>query len=249
MKVLFDRDGHKNVMFEDLGDGGRVQTNQHLIISGDEAVLLDPGGHKTYTRLLAELSGHHAPAKISHLFFSHQDPDVLGAANAWMMMTDADAYLSAEWIHFLHHFGVTASAIERFHPIPDEGMTLEVGGTPLKLIPAHFLHSPGNFQVYDPVAKVLYTGDLGVSIGAPYAEVTDFDAHRHYIEAYHRRFMATPSVLKAWARMARALAPEVLAPQHGALLAGREVVEQFIDWIDGFRCGPDELSVNCAVPA
>ena len=45
------------------------------------------------------------------------------------------------------------------------------------MIPAHFLHSAGNFQVYDPVSKVLYTGDLGASIGMDYMDVTDFDAH------------------------------------------------------------------------
>lgn len=248
MRILFDRDGHKNVMFEDLGDGGRVQTNQHLIVSGDEAVLLDPGGHKTYTRLLAELSGHHAPAKISHLFFSHQDPDVLGAANAWMMMTDADAYLSAEWIHFLHHFGVTASAIERFHPIPDEGMTLEVGGTPLKLIPAHFLHSPGNFQVWDPAARILYSGDLGASLGAPYLEVPDFDAHIQYMDGFHRRYMPSTPVNRAWAKMARTLDIEMIAPQHGAMMKGKAMVGRFIDWIAQLPCGPDYMSGNFVVP-
>ncbi len=38
-------------MSADTGRG--VQANQHLIIHGKEAILLDPGGHKVYTKVMA----------------------------------------------------------------------------------------------------------------------------------------------------------------------------------------------------
>jgi len=248
MKLLFEAGDHKNVMFEDLTEGGMVQANQHLIVSGDEAILLDPGGHKVYTKLIGALSTALAPAKLTHLFFSHQDPDIVAAANGWLMMTDATGYLSELWLRFVQHFGVDDLVVKRIHPIPDHGMVLPVGKTELRLIPAHFLHSPGNFQVWDPVSRILYSGDLGASVGPHGTEVTDFDAHVPLMDAFHRRFMASPAALRAWAAMARTLDPQVIAPQHGAALVGREQVKRFVDWIEGIPCGPETLPFNCVVP-
>jgi flavorubredoxin len=248
MKTLFSAPGHANLVFSNLTEGGMVQANQHLIVSGGEAILLDPGGHKVYSKLMAALAGALAPARLTHLFFSHQDPDIVAAANGWLMMTDAVGYLSELWLRFLQHFGVDDLVIRRVRPIPDAGMVLGVGGTDLKLIPAHFLHSPGNFQVWDPVARILYTGDLGASLGQPGTEVDDFEAHVPFMEGFHRRYMASNSVLRDWAAMARTLDIEIIAPQHGAMLVGRERVKQFIDWVERLPCGPETLDCNFRVP-
>lgn len=248
MRTLFQADGHRNLMFEDLTEGGMVQANQHLVVSGREAMLLDPGGHKVYTKLIAAMAAQVAPARLTHLFFSHQDPDIVAAANGWLMMTDATGYLSEIWLRFLQHFGVDDLVVKRVFPIPDVGMTLPLGGTELKLIPAHFLHSPGNFQVWDPVARILYSGDLGASVGGDLAEVQDFDAHVKLMEGFHRRYMACGAVLKAWAAMARTLDAEIIAPQHGAVFVGKAQVNRFIDWIEGLECGPGTLPFNLRVP-
>lgn len=248
MKTLFEAPGHKNLMFADLTEGGMVQANQHLIVHGGEAVLLDPGGHKVYTRLIAALASAVTPARLTHLFFSHQDPDIVAAANGWLMMTDATGYLSEVWIRFLQHFGVDDLVIKRVRPIPDAGMVLSVGGAELKLIPAHFLHSPGNFQVWDPVARILYTGDLGASLGPDGTEVADFDAHVPLMAGFHRRYMASPLAMKGWAAMARTLDIQVIAPQHGSIFVGPALVKRFIDWIDGLACGPETLPFNFRVP-
>lgn len=248
MKVLFEAASHKNLVFGDLSEGSMVQANQHLIVCNGEGMLLDPGGHKVYTKLIAAMSNHLPPSKLRHILFSHQDPDILAAANGWLMMTDANAYLSALWMRFIPHFGVDDLVIKRVQPIPDKGMTLSVGGVELKIIPAHFMHSCGNFQVYDPVAKILYSGDLGASIGNSYDVVTDFAAHVQYIEGFHVRYMPSSKALKSWAAMARKLDIQTIAPQHGAAFVGPDMVKRFVDWIDGLNCGVDVLDCNCVVP-
>ena len=53
--VLFDDGNHRNLLMEDFGLGGlAVQANQHLIVNGEAGLLLDPGGHKVYSKVLAE---------------------------------------------------------------------------------------------------------------------------------------------------------------------------------------------------
>jgi len=66
------------------------------------------------------------------------------------MTTDAEAWISGLWTRFVPHFGLDRLVESRLKPIPDEGMSLELGGMDLVILPAHFLHSPGNFQVSLP---------------------------------------------------------------------------------------------------
>ncbi len=248
MKTLFESPNHRNVVFEDLSEGQMVQANQHVIVADGQAMVLDPGGHKVYTKLLAQMSPVARPQQIKHLLFSHQDPDIIAAANGWLMMTDAVGHLPNIWMRFFPHFGIDDLIIKRVKPIPDQGEVVQLGSCSLKIIPAHFLHSPGNVQLYDPMAKILYSGDLGASIGAPYDEVTDFDAHVQYIEGFHRRYMASASALKAWARMVRTLDVEILAPQHGALMRGKPLIERFASWVENLQVGHELVAGNCTVP-
>ncbi len=242
MLTLFDANGHRNFCFHDLTSGLMVQANQHIIVHGNEALILDPGGHKVHTKLFAELSTVVPLSQIRHLFFSHQDPDIIAAANAWLMMTDAKGYLSSLWMRFITHFGVDGLVIDRIQPIQDDGAVINVGGQVLHVIPAHFLHSPGNFHVYDPVSKILYTGDLGASLGQDYTHVTDFEAHLPFMEGFHKRYMASNRAMRLWAARARRLDIEMIAPQHGAMLPGKPLVERFLSWAEELSCGTDLLA-------
>ncbi len=246
---LFDDGTHRNLLLEDFSSGLAVQANQHVIVHGDEAMILDPGGHKVYSKVLAATMGELGRAKLKHLFLSHQDPDIVAAANGWLMTTDADAWCSALWVRFVPHFGIDRLVEDRLRPIPDEGMKLNLGGSDLSFVPAHFLHSCGNFQVYDPHSKILYTGDLGASVGIDYREVTDFDAHLPSMEGFHRRYMASTRAMRLWADMVRDLDIEIIAPQHGALFRGREMVGRFIEWCGQLECGVDAMGDVYRMPA
>jgi len=247
--ILYDDGVHKNVLLEDFDAGGiAVQANQHLIIDSGEGMVLDPGGHKVYSRVLSETLSVLSRGRLRYIFLSHQDPDIVAAVNGWLMTTDATAYVSSLWIRFVPHFGLDHMVADRLRPIPDEGMIFEMGGARLLALPAHFLHSEGNFQLYDPIAKILYTGDLGASIGANYAQVTDFDAHIRYMEGFHRRYMVSNRVMKAWADMVRPLDIEIIAPQHGAFFVGKEMVHRFIDWCANLECGVDLITPLFKVP-
>lgn len=248
-QTLFENQEHKNVLLEDFTSGQMVQANQHLIVHRNEAMLLDPGGHKVYPAVLEEVSTVVPLGQLKHIFLSHQDPDIVAATNGWLMTTDARAYVPAPWVRFITHFGVDEMVMDRIHPIPDRGMVINLGGSPLLIVPAHFLHSPANFQVYDPVSKILYSGDLGASLGQTYTIVKNFDDHIQYMVDFHRRYIASNKALQLWAAMVRRLDIETIAPQHGAVLAGKENVNRFIDWISQLPCGLDVMEDFYKLPA
>jgi flavorubredoxin len=248
--VLFDDGGHRNILLEDFDSGGlAVQANQHVIIHGGSAMILDPGGHKVYSKVLAETFTLLGAAKLKYIFLSHQDPDIVAAINGWLMTTDADAYISHLWSRFVPHFGFDSLVADRLKGIDDEGMTFDLDGAKLFALPGHFLHSEGNFQLYDPLAKILYTGDLGASLGAPSRVVSDFAAHVPYMEEFHRRYMCSNKVMRAWANMVRELDIEIIAPQHGALFQGKANVRRFIDWCAELECGVDLITPLFKAPA
>lgn len=246
--VLFDNGTHRNILIEDVSSGIAVQANQHLVVHNKSGMILDPGGHKVYSKVLAATRGLLQGAQLEKIFLSHQDPDIVAAVNGWLMTTDATAYCPSLWVRFVPHFGLDHLVESRLLPIPDEGMILDLGGVGMKTIPAHFLHSPGNQQIYDPVSKILYSGDLGASLGQSYVEVPDFEAHLEYMTGFHRRYMAGNRAMKNWAKVARQLDIEIIAPQHGALFRGKPMVEKFIAWCEGLSCGLDVMDDVYRIP-
>ena len=75
-----------------------------------------------------------------------------------------------------------------------------------------------------------------------YREVTDFDAHLAYMEGFHKRYMVANKVMKAWAEMVRPMDIEIIAPQHGPLFRGKDMVGRFIEWSAGLECGIDLIT-------
>ncbi|GAB6065533.1 MBL fold metallo-hydrolase [Aquifex pyrophilus] len=241
-QVIFESENHKVVLFEELTPASAVQANQYLIIHNGEGMLLDPGGHKVFSQLKRDISAHLPPNKLRYIFLSHQDPDIVAALNGWLLTTNAEAYISKLWLRFLPHFGLEKNFEERVKPIEDKGTRLDLNGCELLILPAHFLHSPGNFQVYDTCSKILFSGDLGASLNQPYFFVENFEEHIKYMEGFHKRYMASNKVLKLWANMVRKLDIEIMAPQHGAIFKGKELVNKFIEWAENLKCGVDLMN-------
>ncbi len=245
---LFRSGDHVCVAFNDLvrGDDG-VQANQFLIQHGNASALIDPGGALLYTPLSLALPQYVQPRDLTWILASHQDPDIIGSVDSWLLYTQARVVCSRLWGRFIPHsvpHYQKNAGVDRYLLLPDEGMEIPLGNTQIRAVPAHFLHSVGNFQFYDPVSRILFSGDLGASMleaGVAYAPVEDFDAHIPRMAGFHRRYMASNRACRWWARRARELDIDMIVPQHGLPIRGARDVARFIDWVDGLVCGVDLL--------
>ncbi len=243
-EIFYDDGVHKCVRFDDLAGEGEVQANQFLIIHGDAGVLLDPGGNRMFSKLSAAMAEYLPPQKLTYIVLTHQDPDVGAGLNGYLLITEATICFPAIWLRFIPSFCSQSLAEQRVLAVPDEGTRIRFADAELILLPAHFLHSAGNLQVYDPVSKTLFSGDLGASLLPPdgrYVRVEDFDAHVQYMEAFHQRYMPSPAVCRQWAEMVRGLEIERIVPQHGAMFEGKEMVDRFIDWVANLDCGVERM--------
>jgi len=208
-----------------------------LITSGDDAILLDPGGSEVFPAVFSAVSKQFDPRKISKLFASHQDPDIISSLSMWIEFnTSIKCYVSWLWSSFVPHFGGTK---ETFIDIPDTGMDIVVGGQRLQAIPAHYLHSSGNFHLYDPKAKILFSGDVGTALlplGEDALFVENFDRHIRHAEAFHQRWMGSERAKRDWCARVSQLDIDMICPQHGAIYQGADV-KRFIDWFAHLEVG------------
>ncbi len=245
---LFNDGNHVCVAFYDLVDEASdhaVQCNQFLIVDGTHGALLDPGGNMTYNELLMGMQRYLPSRGLDFILASHADPDILASLNKWMVGTQCKVLISKLWTRFLPHFTSGKDYSSRIVGIPDGGMNIKIGDSVLKAVPAHFLHSEGNFQFYDPVSKILFSGDLGASLidhEAAARPVSDFDAHLPSMTGFHQRYMISNKVCRLWAHMVRQLDIEMIVPQHGARFVGKPMVNRFIDWIEQLECGVDLMT-------
>ena len=249
--ILFESDGHLVVRYADLVRGEGVQANQFAIRHGDHGALIDPGGDLTFTPLTIELSRHLNLQRLEYILASHQDPDIIASLPRWMLHSSCKVAVSRLWSRFLPHLASTfvtdrvgEQCQARILPLPDEGGRLPFGGSELWALPAHFLHSVGNFSFFDPVSRILFSGDIGASLDGEEQAVACFEDHVPAMVGFHRRYMAGNRACRFWVRMVRDLAPAMIVPQHGGYFDRPATVSRFLDWLERLECGPDLLEAR-----
>ncbi|WP_196141018.1 MBL fold metallo-hydrolase [Aliikangiella sp. G2MR2-5] len=213
-----------------------IDTNQYMISSGEQSIILDPGGIELFSQMLTSVLRYTTLDNIKALFASHQDPDIISSLGLWdQCLKNSKLYSPWLWESFIRHFGMNNI---QYEPIPDEGSEMTLGNVTLQFIPAHYLHSSGNMHVYDKEAKILMSGDVGAAldeITAPFF-VEDFDAHIPKMEYFHRRWMPSNKAKEEWISRVRRLEIDIIAPQHGGIFKG-EMVNTFLDWFERLDVG------------
>lgn len=214
-----------------------IDTNEYLVINGDRALLTDPGGMEIFSEVFSSISSEFNPHHIDLLFASHQDPDIISSLALWLEFNPAiKCYLSRLWTTFVPHFGGNEKT---FVAIQDEGMDFLLGNLPLQAVPAHYLHSSGNFHLYDAKAKILFSGDVGAALSPEIEDnlfVENFDTHIRYAEGFHCRWMGSDVAKLDWCERISRLDIDMLCPQHGSIYRGKDV-ERFINWFSELKIG------------
>lgn len=239
---LYNNGEHVCLAFRDLVTGGEaVQANQFLVFDHHHAALIDPGGELTYTRLFMAISEYMSVKNLDYVIASHQDPDIVASLNKWLIGTDAKVVVPQLWERFIPHFTRPGKITGRTIAIPDEGMNLKLGSIGLKALPAHFLHAEGNFHFYDPISKILFSGDMGANLcpeadlDKPVDKLADI---LPYMDGFHKRYMNSNKACRLWVNMVRQLEISMLVPQHGRAFRGRAIGE-FLKYIENLECGID----------
>jgi flavorubredoxin len=245
--ILFEEGDHKVYLFTDLVTGEGIQSNQLFIYDNHHSALFDPGGQLTFQPLQMAIAKVCPVKELDYVIATHQDPDIITSLDRWLMYSDAKILISRLWERFLPHLVpgyMNDKGDSRIVGIPDQGANIKFGTSVIKALPAHFLHSVGNLHFYDPISKVLFSGDVGASLvdadhGKP---VQDFDSHVKSMQGFHERYMGSNRVCRLWANMIRNLDVDMIVPQHGQPFVGDTMINRFLDWFSELECGIDLLN-------
>ena len=126
-EVLFEREGHKVVKLrleieEDAYNC--IDTNQYLIISGGEGILLDSGGRISFADIYDECLKYIKSDDLKYIILSHQDPDVCSSISDWLAIVPARVIISKHWYRFILQLG--SMDFRKFISIDDCGYELKL---------------------------------------------------------------------------------------------------------------------------
>ena len=211
--------------------------------SNGQSIILDPGGFEVFPQVFAALVEVVPPNSLKAAFVSHQDPDIASSLPLWHACNEQiQWHIPKLWDGFIRHYGALEAPLQ---DIPDEGGDMLIGGRRLEFIPAHYLHSSGNFHLYDPEAKVLFSGDVGAALLPPghgaWVDRRDksgraFEEHITKAKYFHECWMPSNAAKKDWINRVCKLEIDYLCPQHGAIYSG-DNVQRFFEWFDGLNVG------------
>ncbi len=252
--LLFENGGHKVYWVGAQTGGDEIECNSYLILDGNEGYLLEPGGFDRFGHVFKKVCRHINPKDITHLFFSHQDPDICASFPSWTKWNkNIKLVVSTLWTRFLLHYESKDLSGKAYNlnivKVPDEGLSipLKEGGR-LECISAPFLHSPGNIFVFDTVSGFLFSGDVGTAM---YKDnlfrlvIDEWTAHTQAMQGFHQRYMSSNRAVAGMIKKLEKLPITAMLPQHGCLFRGEEV-PRFMHWLGGLPVGADYLYPNVA---
>ena len=238
-KTLFEQDGHHWVAFRrgKTAQEAQTGTNGYLVVREGRGMLLDPGRVDNFPVSMVSVSEAMKLEGMEILLATHYDPDVVASLSFWIKLCpQAKVHVPAISRQLLTLF----CAPEKIEEIPDGGVDFSLGGTPMQLIPAHYCHSPVNFSLFDPLARVLYSGNIGsveqVNTTPESVFLKDFDRYRVQLENFHTRWLPSNRAKNKWVRQVRALDPEMICPIMGQIIT-RKDIPRFLNWLEELEVG------------
>jgi len=219
--------------------------NPYLILAGDKAVLIDGGSRPDFAVVMMKvLQTGIAPDRIAALIYQHCDPDLCGSiSNITEMIGSPDLKILAHSLDILfikyylekeHHRLLTS--------IEGQDRSFDFQGRRLEFFDTPFAHNAGSFVTYDPRTRTLFSSDLFGSISREWElylhlapECYDCNGDTRCplgrascplldLDTFHRKIMPSGKALAYAMSVIAPLEIDLIAPQHGSLIADRRTI-------------------------
>jgi flavorubredoxin len=216
--------------------------NCYLIISDDEAILIDPGGKHFFGQVFNRVSQVIDPKKVSGMILSHQDPDIAASMTDWIEFNKNIKVFSTPRTHvLLPHYGI--EDYQHFDVEENKYYPLS-NGKSLRFYPAPFLHFPGAFVTYDEASGFLFSGDIWASLDSDWKLVIeDFDVHSVKMDLFNKDYMSSNIAASFFAYSIKNLDIKAILPQHGSIIP-KNFVKNAIKYLEELECGIDLFYAN-----
>lgn len=206
-------------------------------------LVMDPGSRadiELLTEKMNKLIG--GLNKINIIFLSHQDPDV-SSIITFIVANNPEVFIlaSIDTIRLLKSYGIPPKNFKAIEDFKTDSISIKQTGHRIKFIPASYCHFRGAMMLYDYETNILFSGDFlgGVNVNNKkpvYVEKDSFDG----VSLFHQIYMPSTKALKNTINRIGLLnpLPEIIAPQHGAVIKGENVVD-YLNRLSNLNVGVD----------
>ena len=239
-----------------------MHCNPYLIIEGKEAVLIDGGSRPDFSTVMMKiLHTGIRPSQIKRLIYHHYDPDLCGN------IPHLEEIIGGSELRILSHkennpFIKHYAAASPCDCVDELGGRFRfASGRELTFHRTPYAHSAGSFVTWDSATRTLFSSDLFGSYDADWelflklgadclACGTDGQCGRSErgvcpikgITRFHERVMSSNSALRHALECIRELPAERIAPQHGSILTGPDILQRVTDVLGSLtRVGIDRF--------
>ncbi len=213
------------------------QCHPYLIRCGESSVLIDPGSAITWKETLNKIKYITNPRNIRYIICHHQDPDVTGALPFLIeeLPEGEERFIVTHWRTYflLKHLALPLP----FYLVDQHNFQLELeGGKVLKFILTPYMHYPGNIVTYDPKTKVLFSSDIFGGWMEDWSLFAD-ETYPEKMRPYHEIYMPSRKIVLSNLNRLKKLEIEVIAPQHGSIIRGKELISKAFKALEEFDYG------------
>jgi len=213
------------------------QCHPYLIRNGKESVLIDPGSLITFRETLRKVKYLVDLKNIKYIICHHQDPDIAACLpELEKTLPEGERYIVTHWRTYflLKHYNL----LTPFYLVDQHGFKLSLEGRELQFILTPYMHYPGNIVTYDPKTKVLFSSDIfGGWVEGEWTLFAKEEDLVKNMKKFHEIYMPCREVVFYAMEKLKKLDIEVIAPQHGSIIKGRELVEKAISAVEQFEYG------------
>lgn len=206
-------------------------------------LLVDPASSGDFQVVLSKIADVLGEvSEVSAMVLNHQDPDLSSSVGVLLeeYVPDAPVLCTDDTGELIHNYhDVSPGQLVELEDYP-KGLELPTGDVVIP-VAVPFCHFRGATMLYDPETRVLFSGDLFSSVTAPgadglMADESDWAGMR----AFHQLYMPTRSAVVSAIERIEEFEPavELIAPQHGRLIAG-DNISKFAERLASLPMGVD----------
>lgn len=214
--------------------------NPYLLIDGDEAIIFDPGSVFEYPKVASKIFSLVSPKQISAIVLHHQDPDLCASVplledvinnDKLKIVTHSRAAL------LIRYYGLKSE----FYCVDKQGWVLSLkSGRALNFLITPFCHFPAAIVTYDEKGKLLFSSDIFGAVSRDWHLFAQA-GYQSQMESFHIGYMASSRHLKAVMEKLSWLDVQMILPQHGSIIKGKDWVSYYIDFLKQLSCGIDAI--------
>jgi diguanylate cyclase (GGDEF)-like protein len=224
-----------------------LSCNPYLLIDGSgEAALFDPGSRLDFNAVARKIGSLLPLSAVKMISVSHQDPD-LASSVPYFERAGFSGVVACHW---------RTAALIQYYGLGSELFLVErngwkwrfASGREIKFLATPYLHAPGAIAAWDEASGTLFSGDLFGGFGSG-ANLYADSSYPRSMKTFHAHYMPSSAQLRAAMNLFSTLAPKVIAPQHGCVIA--DDCERAIEGLRHVRCGAlaDEAVSEARAPS